>query len=216
MIDRTPSTVPTRAFSDAMAGAATVQRRATPAAAFERARETFRSGKRLDMAQLAADLGVARATLYRWTGDRNRLLGDVAWCEVRSLIGHFDRSASESGAERLQHVADGFLDALADNRPLSQFLALEGAAGLRLLTLPTGDVRPRIIAAVSEIIEREAAAGNYHPPDDPHLLADGIVSLAERFLYHAGDPAMNPDPQTAKRIIQLLLREPTSVRNILG
>jgi AcrR family transcriptional regulator len=191
-----------------MAGAATIEHRATPAAAFGRAREIFRSGKRLDMAQLAADLGVARATLYRWTGDRNRLLGDIAWSEVESLIGHFDRSASGSGAERLQHIADGFLDALANNRPLSAFLALEGDAGLRLLTLPTGDVRPRIIAAVAGIIERESAAGHYRPPDDPQLLADGIVSLGERFLYHAGDPTMNPDPQNAKRIIQLLLREP--------
>lgn len=84
---------------------------------------------------------------------------------------------------------------------------IEGDSGLRLLTDPTGGVRPRLVATISNSIKREAANGHYVPPDEPRLLADGVVSLAERFLYHGGDPVMNPDPSTAQRVISLLLRE---------
>jgi len=65
---------------------------------------------------------------------------------------------------------------------------------------------PRLVAAVQELIEREAARG-YAPPDEPRLLTDGIVALGERWLHHAGDAAMNPEPATARRVISLLLRE---------
>jgi AcrR family transcriptional regulator len=203
-------TGPTRAFAQAMAGAATFEQRATPAAAFRRARATFRSGSRLDMGQLAGELGVARATLYRWTGDRNRLLSDIAWTEVQALLAHVDRNTAEVGVGRLQRMAATFLAAMAENASLNAFLTLEGDAGLRLFTAPTGHVRPRIIDAVTELIDREAQAGHYRPPDDPRILADGIVSLGERFLYHAGERAMRPDPETARRIIGLLLREPSA------
>jgi AcrR family transcriptional regulator len=200
----------TRAFEEAMAGAATIEQRATPAAAFARAREMFLSGERLDMGQLAAELGVARATLYRWTGDRNRLLGDIVWTELRSLFEHIDDTTPGEGVDRLERMAGVFLDGMSNNTSLSAFLALEGPAGVRLFTNPTGHVRKRIIAAVIEMIGREADAGHYRPPDDPRILAEAVVSIGERFLYHSGDQAMSPDPATAKRIIGLLLRESAS------
>ena len=36
------------------------------------------------------------------------------------------------------------------------------------------------------------------------VLADGIVALGERWLYHGGDPEMNPDPATARQVIKSL------------
>ncbi len=197
----------TLAFTQAMAGASVTAQRATPAAAFARAQATVRAGERLDMAQLAAELGVARATLYRWTGDRNRLLGDVLWTDVAAVLEHVRATAPGRGVQRLEHGAGMFLDVIAGNPLLGSFLTLEGEAGLRLLTAPAGAVRPRIIATVAGLIEEESQAGRYRPPAPAALLADGIVSLGERFLYHAGDRALNPDPETAKRVIGLLLRE---------
>jgi len=190
-----------------MAGASATAQRATPAAAFARARATVRAGERLDMAQLATELGIARATLYRWTGDRNRLLGDVLWTEVEAVLTHVRATAPGRGVKRLERAAGMFLDVVAGNPLLASFLTLEGDSGLRLLTAPAGAVRPRIIAAVTGLIDEERDAGRYRPPASPSLLADGIVSLGERFLYHAGDRELNPDPETAKRVIGLLLRE---------
>src|SRR5258708_4502287 len=93
--------VPTRAFADAMAGADAVQQRPTPPAVFERAREVVRSGARLDMGALAADVGISRPTLYRWTGDRERLLADVSWAEVELLLRYFDARTKAKGVEHI-------------------------------------------------------------------------------------------------------------------
>jgi AcrR family transcriptional regulator len=200
------SDAPTRAFADAMAGADAVERRATPAAAFARARDVIRSGARLDMAALAADLGISRPTLYRWTGDRERLLTDASWAEMEQLLRYIDQQTKGVGAEHVERLAGDFLGALANNAGLQALLANEGENGLRVITAPNGGVRPRMVAAVREIIEREAASG-YRPPTQPQVLADGIVALGERWLYNGGDPAMNPDPATAREMIGLLLRE---------
>ncbi|MEO6857852.1 MAG: hypothetical protein ABI323_04605, partial [Solirubrobacteraceae bacterium] len=40
---------------------------------------------------------------------------------------------------------------------------------------------------------RRPATGE-RPPDDAELLADGIIALAERWLYHNDAPAQNSDP----------------------
>jgi AcrR family transcriptional regulator len=189
-----------------MSGAETETVRATPAAAFVRARQLLREGTRLDMASLATDIGVSRATLYRWSGDRERLLADVVWTELSEMIDHFDRSASGTGVARMTDAVGDFLDTLGTSPALQAFLVNEGDSGLRMVTALDGGVRPRLLAKIEGIITREAKAG-YRPPAAPILLADGILSLAERWLYHHGDPALNPDPATARRMIGLLLRE---------
>ena len=56
------------------------------------------------------------------------------------------------------------------------------------------------------MIQRDMAHG-YAPPETPELLADTIISLAERFLHNGGEPDANPSPEMAKRAIALLLRE---------
>ena len=43
-------------------------------------------GQRLDMLALSAELVVSRATLYRWTGDREQLLSDVLWSLSNDII----------------------------------------------------------------------------------------------------------------------------------
>src|SRR6478752_3149837 len=47
--------------------------------AFELARETFISGRRIDMGSLATTLGVDRTSLFRWVGNRDALLSEVLW-----------------------------------------------------------------------------------------------------------------------------------------
>ncbi len=90
---------------------------------------------------------------------------------------------------------------------MQPFLAAEGEHGLRLVTELNGGVRPRMVAAIAAYIQAEVDGGYYRPPDSPELLADVLVSLGERFLHHGGDPTMNPDLDTARRAVALMLRE---------
>lgn len=197
----------TLAYREAM-GVAPPPTRASPADAFNAARRHIQAGDKLDMVALAEELGIARATLYRWTGDRDRLLADVVVAELHDLIGAAMAHAGGAGVQRLGTAVGWFLDTLAELPTLRAFVLNEGDHGLRLLTAPTGLVRPRVVATVAAIIEREVSDSGYRSPAAPELLADGIVALAERYLHNGGDPTLNPDPATARTIAVLLLREP--------
>jgi AcrR family transcriptional regulator len=200
----------TPAFAAARAGEQPPRPRPTPGVAFARARERFLAGERLDMGALADELGIGRATLYRWTGDRQQLLGDIIWLELEAIIDHLRRTTPGSGLERIVAIAGATVDLLGGTPQLNAFLAQEGEAGLRLVTAPNGPVRPRLVAASAAIAQEEVDAGRYRPPADPLVLADGVITLAERFLHNGADPALRPDPSTARQLIALLLREDPS------
>jgi AcrR family transcriptional regulator len=182
--------------------------RRTPGEAFDAARERIRAGNKLDMGALAEELGIARATLYRWAGDRDQLLADVVTAELQDLIRAATARAEGTGVERLESSVGGFLETLSSLPALRAFLANEGDSGLRMVTSPTGPIRPRVVETVVELIQREQHAGHYRPPARPELLADGIVAMAERFLHNAGEATVDPDPATARSLAGLLLREP--------
>jgi AcrR family transcriptional regulator len=200
---------PTLAYEQAMDGAEHVKPRPTPAGAFERAREFIRAGKRIDMVALAADLGVSRATLYRWTGDRERLLADAVWAEAHMIANHIlHHHRAKTGLSRIQAVCVDFLAYFGNNDAVNAFLRHERDTGLELLTWVNGGFRPRLISWIGDLIQGEIDAGRYRPPAEPELLADGIVTIGERFLHHGGDPDVSPDPVSAGCMIALLLREP--------
>ncbi len=66
------------------------------------------------MVHLAADLGVSRATLYRWTGDRERLLADAVWAEAYAIAENVLRAnRRKSGLSLILVVCVDFLDYFA-------------------------------------------------------------------------------------------------------
>ena len=197
---------PSPALSQALAGTALSKTVPTPAAAFARARQLFQTGDRLDMGRLADELGVARTTLYRWTGDRDQLLADVLWAETKWVLDGLAAAARDRPYPHTETIAVGFIDVLCSAEPVRSFLRTEGQRALLTLTVPSSSYRTRLLEAVIAIIENDVAQG-YKPPETPRLLADTVISMTERFLHNGGEPDANPSPEMAKRAIALLLRE---------
>nr|MBP6691445.1 hypothetical protein [Xanthomonadales bacterium] len=54
-------------------------RRVTPVQLFQLARRQRLAGERVEVGALAAQLGIGRATAFRWVGSRELLLGEVVW-----------------------------------------------------------------------------------------------------------------------------------------
>jgi AcrR family transcriptional regulator len=201
-----PSRAATPALSQALAGTALSKTVPTPAAAFARARVLFQTGERLDMGRLADELGVARTTLYRWTGDRDRLLADVLWAETKWVLDGLALEARDYAWPHAERIAVGFIDVLCSAEPVRSFLRSEGQRALLTLTVPSSTYRTRLLEAVTGILEDDITHG-YKPPETPRLLADTVISMTERFLHNGGEPDANPSPEMAKRAIALLLRE---------
>ena len=169
--------------------AATGNKRGRPATAsaadvIEATRRQYLAGARVDLTVVARELGLGRATVYRWFGSRELLLGEVIALELEALIDRQRRGVRKRGGVGLLEVFDRINRALARSVALRRFLEQERASAMRLLTASDGVVQPRAVAAVTRLIAAEAAAGRYDPPADAETLAYAIVRLAEAFLYN--------------------------------
>ena len=92
-------------------GVATAAKRGRPATAsrddvLRAAAEQYLSGRRVDITVVARQLGVGRATIYRWFGSREGLLGEVVAHELELLIADKRRRVTRRGAEGLLEVFD--------------------------------------------------------------------------------------------------------------
>src|SRR5438105_6310334 len=117
--------------------------RATPAAAFLAARRMYLHGRRVDMNAIASELGISRATLYRWTGSRERLLADVLWHLSDRVFEQAKAEHSEhTGVERLLAIFRQHVGVLVEAEPLHIFLKQETHTALRILTSAEGRGQP--------------------------------------------------------------------------
>lgn len=169
------------------------------------ARAQFLAGQRLDVTIIARELGLGRATIYRWFGSREQLLADVIATELEGLITRARCRVRHRGARGLLEVFDRVNRSLASSTALRCFLEQERAAALRLLTASDGGVQPRSVAFITELIAAEAAAGHYDPPADPRTLAYAIVRLAEAFLYNDAAFGIRGDHARLREIEAALL-----------
>lgn len=146
--------------------------------------EQYLRGQRVDLTVVARRLGVSRATIYRWFGSRDGLLGEVVARQLELLVDRIYQQRRPRGAPGLLEVFDQINRTLSRSRALRRLLEQESGSAMRLLTSSGGVVQPRAVASVEALIAAEVAAGRYEPPADPTTLAYALVRLAEAFLYN--------------------------------
>ena len=173
---------------------------------FTAAVDTFVAGQRLDMRSLARRLGVARATLYRRAGNRERLLDELLWWRARRLLVDQLRASGEmAGTERLVTVIGGVLRAITKDRPLRTFLTSDPETALRLLTGTRSTVHLGMASALEKLIDLERGRGSFDASLDTPTLAYAIVRISEGFLYTDPIADRAPDTDRAVTVIEALL-----------
>lgn len=181
-------------------------RRAAPVDLFRLARRQWLKGERVDIGALAAELGIGRATAFRWVGSRELLLGEILWSLCEQLMKQADAASGElSGAARIAAVCARAVQAMVAFGPLRRYVQQEPEAALRLLTSRHGPVQARTIAYVESLLIRETAAGALTPALPVATLAWLIVRVGESFVYSEVISERRPDPADAALAIALLL-----------
>jgi hypothetical protein len=175
-------------------------------AAFKLARRRFLACERVEMSALADELQVNRVTLYRWVGTRDQLLVEVIWSLARRTLDDIEQSVRARGGARIVEVVTRFLEAVIANPGMQRWLAEEGEYAMRLLTRRDGGFQPRLIAAVADLLRREADAGALDVPADLDEVAYVIVRLIESYTYLDLITGEAPDARRAEPILRLLLR----------
>ncbi len=169
------------------------------------ASERFLAGERVDMQGIARELGLARATMHRWFGTRDVLLGEMLAELAEGRLARIRRRTGGSGAIALLDCFDGFNRELAATRGLGVLLASEQERGLRILTSSGGIVQPRMTAAIEALIDEEVRAGTFVPTIPPSTLAYAIVRLAESFLFNDARFGIRGDTDRLREIEAALL-----------
>jgi len=141
-------------------------------------------GRRVDIQAIAAELGLGRATVHRWFGTREALIGEVIVLASMPVLEAARAKAGGSGGAALLETFDRFNRSLADAPALRQFVEAEREAALRIITSRNGIVQPRMVAMITNLIQDEVRAGAYEPPVEPSILGYAIVRLAEAFLFN--------------------------------
>jgi AcrR family transcriptional regulator len=202
---------------DKIAGVTTTVRRQSgpPAAArraevLEAARRDYLAGRRLDVRAIATELGLARATVYRWFGSRDRLLGEVIAGESEAYFRRVRQRVPGRGARALLETFDQINRGVARSQPLRRYLEQEREAALRTLTSSGGVVEPRSVEVIAELIEEEVRRGAYDPPVEPRTLAYAIVGLANAFLYNDAVAGIRGDVDRLRDVEAALLGVPRS------
>src|SRR5580700_400141 len=178
--------------------------------------ELYLEGQRVDVTVVAARLGLGRATIYRWFGSREALLGEVIARQLEILVARKRAEVRRRGAAGVLEVLDRVNQTLTRSRAVRRLLEQERYA-MRILTSSAGVVEPRAVACVQALIDEEIAAGRYEPQVDPATLAYALIRLRHAFLYHDTMVGIRGDHARLREVQAALLGiAPAPGRRVIG
>lgn len=174
------------------------------------ARRRFMRGERLDIPGLAAEIGVSRATAYRWAGNVEELTGVVIASLAADTFRRAEAEAQGSGVDRLVDMVRRGLGYMASG-PYRRWLEREDPErALRIVASRHGPAQATMIRMWEQLLAREAAEGGVELPLDAHVLAYAVVRVGESFLYADLIAGEEPDVERAVAVTALLLRPPAA------
>jgi AcrR family transcriptional regulator len=181
---------------------------ATPLDALRVARERWIESGRLDMGSLAAELGVSRATLYRWVGTKELLLGEVLWSYAEASVYEARAAAHGKGADYLVDSIERYMRAALEFAPLTRFIKQDPQYALKVLASKHSPMQRRSIAAMRTQLAEQVDANDFRPALELDDLAYVIVRIVESYLFSDVITGSRPDVAKAVDAIDVLLHAP--------
>jgi AcrR family transcriptional regulator len=174
----------------------------TPMDAFELASRWFLAGRRIDMVQLATEVGVSRATLYRWVGSREALLAEVIWSATGAELENIRGRLTSSGLDAIRTALEAALTMIRNAEALRKFVAEDPEYALRLLTTRQSVVQNGLVNWCTQLV-----ADHLRVREDTDVadLSYAIVRVAEGFAWSDMITGEEPSPQRAIKIIDMLI-----------
>ena len=162
--------------------------------------ELYLDGQRVDITVVAARLGLGRATIYRWFGSREALLGEVIARQLELLVARKRAEVRRRGAAGLLEVLDRVNRTLTRSRAVRRLLE----SGARQGDADTHLERRRGRAAGGRVragADRGGDGGRrYEPPADPATLAYALVHLRHAFLWNDATSGVRGDYERLREV----------------
>ena len=178
--------------------------RATPQSLFDLALQKWTQGERFDLGKMAQELGVNRATVFRWCGSRELLYGEVISRLFEGALAEALNEAKGTGPALIADATRRLMTSLIEHEPLRVFVQQDTEYAMRVLMSKTSTVEQRSAAAIRKALEDAVKQGQIQPEMKLDDLAYLIVRIGESFLYRdaiTGDPPEIESAITAIRIL---------------
>ncbi|MCL7942499.1 QsdR family transcriptional regulator [Marinobacter sp. ATCH36] len=160
-----------------------VTTRATPADVIQRTRQLWLNGERIHLASLSEELNIGRATLFRWVGSKDLLMGEALWSLYDSLRQDAINQTPGQGVDYVVGVFRYINSVLLHSEPLRRFIHDDPEYALKILMSSQSTLHSRTVKANTRVLEEQVAAGFIHPPMNLESLSYFMVRLAESCLY---------------------------------
>jgi len=170
------------------------------------ARRYFMHAQRIELQKLARELGISRATAYRWAGSADQLVGEVLASLTRDSFERLVKaSVDKSGSDRVLYVLSEWMRSAHAFSPLRRFLRRNPEAGLKVVASKDGPVQAATIDSIRDLLIQETEAGHFSLPVDPAVMAFALTRMIESFLYADVISRVEPDLDNASKILGLML-----------
>lgn len=176
-------------------------------AIIEAARLRYRDGAAIDLATLATEQGVSRASAYRWIGGNDQLLAAVLRARSRELWeAHVTDHGDKTGADRVVAVISDFLHHVDESKRFRVILEADPGRAMSIVASGAHPNQQVVIGLVQDLIQDEVDLGNLSIGCEVHTLAYAIVRIFEAFLYGDVVAGEHQDLDRAVEIIDILVR----------
>lgn len=160
----------------------------------------------LEMRALARRLGIGRATLYRWRGNRDEVLSDVLlWLGLRNLARSEADVTTAPGPHRLLDVHAIHIARMTHSPGLRTFVRTEPETASRLLLDANGKVHVGMTRALTELIQRQELESGWSAPLGAERLAQIMSRVDETFMYADLIARDEPNPDTPQLVFEMVL-----------
>jgi AcrR family transcriptional regulator len=193
---------------------ATANATVTPLDVFKLARRQWLAGQRICVGELAKELGIGRAKVYRWIGSKDLLLDEIIWSMAKPTFEKSIQATPGSGIDHIVGVHHHFMTAILSFPPLQQFIQHDPPYALRILSRDAVGAHERLITAAAKHIAEQEAAGHILLPRPAGDLAQMIVRTNESIIYCDIISGQSPAIERACHITRLLLSEKKSLTEL--
>lgn len=176
----------------------------SPLHVFKLARRKWRAGERVDIGRIAGELGIGRATAFRWVGSRDALLGEVIWSFYEPTLRQALAASRARGAELIASLTASAMRAVLAFAPMRRWLEQDPEYALRIVTDETGVVQSRTAVFVQSVLQREIDAGRMNPLLDVETLTLLVLRISSSFLYSDITCGRDPSVESAYTAIKIL------------
>lgn len=206
MNHRMPRLAPTTKLALALSASNDTRTAVSPVDIFKLARNKWRDGERVDIGKLAAELGIGRATAFRWVGSRDALMGEVIWSFYEPTLQHALATNRARGAELIASLTATAMCSILAFAPMRRWLEQDPEYALKIATDETGVVQIRTVALVQSVLQHEVDEGKLkNTALDVETLSLLVVRISSSFLYSDITCGREPSVESAYTAIKILV-----------